>query len=131
MKNLDEILNAVGSTAEFLFAGVTDVNQKSGFGDTPLHIVCRWGDAEAVDTLIKAGANVNAIGETKMTPLFSAVMGKSVEVAQRLLDAGADPLIKDEDGGTALAYANLVKDESIPNSIKLIELLKTVTPQNR
>ena len=127
MKNIDEILKAVGATAEFLFGEVTNIHQKANFGDTPLHIVCGWGDTEAVDALIEAGADVNAIGEAKMTPLFSAVMGNSVEVVQRLLEAGANPLVKNEDGRIVLDFAQNVKDESNPDSAKLIAFLKAAT----
>jgi ankyrin repeat protein len=123
MKNLDEILKAVGSTAEFLFGEVTDVHQRGNFGDTPLHIVCSWGDADAVDTLIRAGADVNAKGEQGKTPLFAAVMGRSVAVVERLLNAGADLAIQDEDGNTALQFAHLLNDSANPIPEKLIKLL--------
>ncbi len=126
MKNIDEILSAVGATAEFLFSGVTDLHQRGSFGDTPLHVVCSWGDLDAVDTLIQAGADVNAIGELGKTPLFSAVIGESIEITKRLLAAGADPLIKDDDNRTVLDFARNVEDESNPITTALVELLKTV-----
>jgi ankyrin repeat protein len=125
MKNIDEILKAVGSTAEFLFEGCASIHQIGCFGDTPLHIVCSWGDAEAVDTLIQAGADVNAIGEAKMTPLFSAVMGRSVDVVNLLLRAQADLAVENEDGNTALQYAQLLDNETAPIPTEIIELLRT------
>jgi ankyrin repeat protein len=123
MKNINEIFKAVGSTAEFLFEGVSDLHQRGCFGDTPLHIVCSWGDVDAVDTLIQAGADVNARGEQGQTPLFAAVMGKSAEVVKHLLDASADPKIEDEDGKTALQFAQMLDDATNPNWAELTDVL--------
>lgn len=128
MKNLDEILKAVGSTADWYFAGVTDVNQKNLLGDTPLHVVCGWGDAEAAQTLIKAGADVNARGEYGRTPLFEAVSSASVDIVKMLLDAGADPLLKAEGYNceeAPLFFARI--GEKKPESEELIKLLETAT----
>lgn len=129
MKNIDEIFKAVGSTAEFLFEGGTGLHQRGCFGDTPLHIVCSWGDVDAVDTLIQAGADVNARGEQGMTPLFSAIMGKSAEVVKHLLDANADPIIEDEDGNTAFQFARMLDGATNPNYVELIELLRAATAE--
>ncbi|MDY7540790.1 ankyrin repeat domain-containing protein [Undibacterium sp. 5I1] len=124
MKNLDEVLKAVGSTAEFLFQGASNVHQRGCFGDTPLHIVCSWGDVEAVDTLILAGADVNARGEQGQTSLFSAVMGRSIEVVRKLIDADVDLTIEDEDGNTALQFAQMLDEPDKPIPVDLIELLR-------
>ncbi len=123
MKNIDEIFKAVGSTAEFLFKGVTDIHQRGCFGDTPLHIVCSWGDVDAVDTLLQAGADVNARGEQGKTPLFSAVIGRSTDVVARLLDADADPSIVDKAGHTASQFAHMLDVATNPVPVELFELL--------
>ena len=127
MKNLKELLDQVGSTAEFNFSEIVDVNAHSGFGDTPLHVVCRWGDVKAVETLIAAGADVNAIGETQRTPLFAAVLGEVAKIVEILLRAGADPLAKDQNGRFALEVAELLQDSSIPDSAEIIAVLRAAT----
>lgn len=125
MKTLEEILEAVGSTATFLFEGVSDINQKSNFGDTPLHVVSGWGNVDAVQTLILAGANVNNTGETGRTPLFAAIMNGSSEVIKLLLEQGADPLITDEEGQTPLMFAkNILPQENSEKTI-IINMLET------
>ncbi|WP_231409798.1 ankyrin repeat domain-containing protein [Ralstonia solanacearum] len=125
MKNVSEILRMVGATAEFLFAEVNDINQRGCFGDTPLHVVCSWGDVDAVDALISAGADINAKGELGKTPLFSAVIGGSVAVLDRLLVAGADPAIQDEDGNTVLQFARALNYGSSPIIERLVKLFES------
>ncbi|MHA6883133.1 ankyrin repeat domain-containing protein [Ralstonia pseudosolanacearum] len=124
MKSISEILREVGATAEFLFAEVNDINQRGCFGDTPLHVVCTWGDADAVDALISAGADINAKGELGKTPLFSAVIGGSVAVVERLLVAGADPAIQDADGNTVLQFARALNDGNSPIVERLIKFFE-------
>ena len=123
MKTADDILKSVGSTAEFLFKEVTSVNQRSNFGDTPLHLTCSWGGDEAVDTLIKAGAEVNLRGEQGKTPLFSAVIGKSLKAIRILLDAHADPTIVDDDGITPAEFAMMLREASSFDFQLIIDLL--------
>ncbi|MHA6890442.1 ankyrin repeat domain-containing protein [Ralstonia pseudosolanacearum] len=124
MKKISEILRKVGATSEFLFAEVVDVNQRGCFGDTPLHVVCTWGDMDAVDTLINAGADVNAKGEQGKTPLFSAVIGGSAAVVERLLNAGADSTIQDAEGTTVLQFARALIDSGNPVTERLVTLLE-------
>lgn len=124
MKDVAEILKKVGATAEFLFSEVADINKRGNFGDTPLHIVCTWGDSDAVDALIAAGADVNAKGEEGMTPIFSAVIGGSLAVVERLLAAGANPSILNAEGNTVLQFAIALRDKEDPISERLMKLLE-------
>lgn len=94
---ITDILLKCESTEQF-DTPVRDVNQKNCFGDTPLHIVVHWGEIESVRRLIAAGADVNAQGERGFTPLFYA---RTVEMAQLLINSGADPRICGDGGKLA------------------------------
>lgn len=76
----------------------------NSLGQTPLHIAAMWGNAETVDYLIKAGADVHAINQlSSATPLHVAASSNKdldgrYRSAKLLLDAGADPFKRDADG---------------------------------
>jgi uncharacterized protein len=128
VKNLSEVLDKVGSTAAFVFTSVVDVNQRNYVGDTPLHVVCRWGDAGAVKILLESGADVNALGEARMSPLFAAVMGGSVDVVNMLLNAGGDLTIKCEDGIDVLQFASLLDKTKKLSDDRLVGILASRSP---
>lgn len=76
-------------------------NQRRGSGhiDTELLESSRRGDAEAVRSLLKAGADPNAfaveyVEGSKQTPLVAAVVNSKVHIATLLVHAGANPKIK-------------------------------------
>ncbi len=50
-----------------------DVNEVGYDNDRPLHVAAMWGDVEAIDMLVAAGAEVDARGEFNFTPLRNAV----------------------------------------------------------
>jgi len=104
-KAIDQVLGRCRRASLFGDSDAIEVNQRDAFGDTPLHLVCRWNDSAAVSLLIEAGADVNAIGERGQTPLFATA---SPQVARLLIDAGADVRITDVDNHTAEQYARLV-----------------------
>lgn len=74
---------------------------------TPLMLVFTHGTRELVETLLKAGARVNAQESRGMTPLHYAVARESADPAlvKLLLAAGADPGIKMVNGETAADWA--------------------------
>jgi ankyrin repeat protein len=57
-------------------------------------------DLEAVEILISAGANVNAIGDMGETPLHVAISNQNPEMVAALLRAGARDDIRSEFGST-------------------------------
>ena len=72
-----------------------------GFG--ALHYAARDGKAAAVRSLIEAGANVNlATAGDGSSPLVVAISNGYFDVAQYLLDHGADPNLTNIDGLAAL-----------------------------
>jgi ankyrin repeat protein len=59
---------------------------------TPLHAAIEnIGDINLIRTLIRSGANVNAlgVGECGATPLMMAVLSEHIEIVEELLDSGA------------------------------------------
>lgn len=85
-----EVLEAVNASVGDSFeGGVTTVHSERLGGDTALHIVAKWGDAEAISVLVEAGAIVDKPGEDGNTPLHYAAMIGHIEAAKRLVQLGA------------------------------------------
>lgn len=82
-----------------------DVNAPAPDGATALHWATYADDAELVDRLIRAGANVRAVNQYGVTPLSLACTNGSVRVVERLLEAGADPNGALPEGETPLMTA--------------------------
>ena len=77
-----------------------------GSGVTPLHEVARHGTSEAVQALIRRGADVNAATATiGNTPLHNAAEYASPAVVQMLLEAGADVNARNRSDATPLHKA--------------------------
>lgn len=70
-------------------------------GDTPLHVMVWRKDRYAVDLLIEAGANVDAVGDMSETPLHVAVAQEDLPIIEALLKAGAKADIRSEFNETA------------------------------
>lgn len=66
------------------------------------------GSLDEVDRLLRAGVSPNA-ARFNVTPLVAAAEHGHVEVIQRLIDAGADVNLRDQQGMTALDYATRAK----------------------
>ena len=54
--------------------GGVNVNNKSSNGSTPLHSAAVCGAFEVIDRLLFHGANVNAVDESKLSPLFYSIL---------------------------------------------------------
>jgi len=76
-------------------------------GHTALMLAARSGFADAVKTLVAAGADVNQISAgDKTSPLLIAAINGHFDLAKWLLEQGADPNAASENGVTPL-YASL------------------------
>jgi ankyrin repeat protein len=75
-------------------------------GNTPLHAAALQGHREIAQSLLKAGAEVDARHKSdRATPLHYAVTGGHVEMMELLLDHGADASASYGDNLTALHLA--------------------------
>ena len=55
--------------------------------------------------LIDGGANVNLCDAENQTPLMEAARAGKLEIARKLIDAGADRRLRDKRGRTAWVWA--------------------------
>jgi ankyrin repeat protein len=65
------------------------VYSRSRVRDTPLHWAVINGELEIVKLMIKAGADLDAIGEDGYRPVHEAISHKRLEILKILLDSGA------------------------------------------
>ena len=81
--------------AVLLGAGA-DVNAKGGSNVTPLHLAAFHGNAQIAEALLKAGADVKAVGyRHNDTPLHVAALHGHASVFKLLLAHGADASAED------------------------------------
>jgi ankyrin repeat protein len=88
--------------------GLPAPDARSPDGFTPLHIAAFAHNADAVRALISAGADVNALATAsfaQVTPLGTAATFGTLEIAELLLDHGADPEKTSDHGNTPLHSA--------------------------
>lgn len=76
-------------------------------GWTALHLAAHFGQREAVEALLAAGASVQARSKNSMhnTPLHAAMPGGKAEIVEALLVSGAEVNAQQEGGFTALHEA--------------------------
>ena len=74
-------------------------------GTTALHYAAHRGDLDTVETLLAAGASVDAVTRYGVRPLALAAENGDAAVVRRLLAAGADPNGSQPGGETALITA--------------------------
>ncbi len=87
---------------DLLLARGGEVNTKARhrFGVTALHAALAGPKPAIARTLIKAGADVNALQNSGETALHATAFTGSVELTKLLLDHGANPNALDKDGHT-------------------------------
>lgn len=81
------------------------LDEKDGFGWTPLRATLEFSFTEAALALIEGGANVNLKDDLGRTPLIMAAMRGLKDVTDALLAKKADVAAKDPGGRTALHIA--------------------------
>lgn len=99
------------------------VSRFDALGKTPLHHAVARNHLLVVNCLIQAGANVNAHDERLIgnTPLSDSIEKMSVEMAHRLIEAGADPTIRGGMQLNALDRAAQRSDSYAKNILRLLQ----------
>jgi ankyrin repeat protein len=108
-------------TVKLLLQAGADVNVKNVFGHTPLTSAIASGYTEIIRLLITVHTNIDLVNtqdKEGVTILMQAASIGDSEKVKLLLDAGADPNMKDNKGQTALTYAQMSKNTEI---VKLLE----------
>jgi len=96
-------LRGQAQIARKLIARGADVN-KTGW--TPLHYAATNGHVDIMQMLLDENAYIDAESPNGTTPLMMAAMYGSPAAVKLLLDAGADPTLKNQLKLTALDFAN-------------------------
>ena len=134
-----------------------DLNHLNANGESPLMLTALSGELELAETLVKKGADVNKTGWTPLhyaasnghvaviklllenhayidaespngsTPLMMAGMYGSTEAVKLLLDEGADPLLKNQQGLTALEFAKTGKRPDATGILEKVTRSKRAT----
>lgn len=97
-----------------LIARGADVN-KTGW--TPLHYAATSGQVPVIVLLLENYAYIDAESPNGSTPLMMAAHYGSTEAVKHLLSAGADPLLKNEKGLTAIDFAHAAKRDDVAKLI--------------
>ena len=117
---LDLFAAAALGQMDALESGLQSPGAVNGFaydGWTPLHLAAFFGQRAAVERLLAAGADLNAVSRNALhnTPLHAAVAGGHVDVSLLLIEAGAGVNVSDAGGHTPFhiaaegGYAPVVK----------------------
>ena len=114
--------------SQLLLDHSADVNSRNNKGQTPLHLVSRLemslnecNRPSVVRLLIAHGADVNARDMTHTTPLLYASCRGRLEVAQVLLDNGAN--VNDKGATRSSLHLLLESDNNPHDALILVELL--------
>jgi ankyrin repeat protein len=98
---------------ELLISSGAGVNVVSACGLSPLHALCKAGDATLVELLVSKGADINRRTAFGLSPLYVACGYGHGAVVELLLAAGADISSVDENGVTPLSAARRAGHDAV------------------
>ncbi len=116
-RNIVDLLLNAGANVE-----IRNESDETGEGNgTALHIAAIWGRDEIAKRLIEAGADVNARGRLKRTPLHDAARSANVQMMRILLDNSAMIDAKDSEGKTPLEGCQSLKGPRADEVLKVFQ----------
>ncbi len=86
-------------------------------GWTPLHYAASGAESDAVDLLVRRGARLDARSPNGTTPLMMAARYGSESSVKRLLEAGADPRLRNQQDLDAAGFARQGGRDSLAQSL--------------
>lgn len=107
-------LKGYAEVCQKLIARDADVN-KTGWA--PLHYAATGGHIVVMRMLLDGHAYIDAASPNGSTPLMMAARYGSIDAVKLLLEGGADPLLKNDLGLTAIDFANSVQRTESANII--------------
>ncbi len=101
-----------------------NVNTRGEEGFTPLHLAATLGNIAIINLLLDAGADINARSDEDQTPLMliAEAEGDASRMVSLMLQRGANPLIEDNEGKSALWYAIQANNPKISRLLEDAEL---------
>lgn len=110
---MQELMAPLLSLPEFDSIDILDVNTRSSYGNSMLHIFVVQNDMKRLRCAIAMGAEVNTKGENGYTPLHEAVEQGNLAAIRLLLESGANKDIETDEGLTSLQLAGLLGNNEI------------------
>ena len=114
-------LKGLGEVCKQLIKQGADVNKP---GWTPLHYAATNGHLVVMDLLLENHAYIDAASPNGSTPLMMAAHYGTTAAVKLLLEAGADPLLKNNLGLTAIDFAQRVNRQDAAELIASFVRLK-------
>src|SRR5690606_23814801 len=96
-------------------------NSRDSSGTPPLIHAAAIGSTEIVDTLLQAGADINATNTLKQTALHWAAVKGNETVARNLIKAGADITLVNDQNETPLEVAKRAPEKTKDAIVTLLE----------
>ena len=88
-KLIDAARNGPSNVIQYLIKAGADINIKTRFGHTALHLAAYYGHEQIVKMLLDAGSDINAKNNVGQTALYWALLTKNKNTIDLLKSYGA------------------------------------------